>query len=110
MDMQIMVHKTSSLENTLLKCWIIRCQIKGILLCTFVSYDGSAKQDVWKIIVKMWRGSNTEEYKITVPSVPISISVSVSISASFSFAVLSNIVYNKKKKKKDNTTCKKNNL
>ena len=53
MDMQIMVHKTSSLENTLLKCWIIRCQIKGILLCTFVSYDGSARQDIRKIVVKM---------------------------------------------------------
>ena len=71
MDMQIMVHKTSSLENTLLKCWIIRCQIKGILLCTFMSYDQSARQDNRKIIVKMWRGSNIEEYKITVPFLSI---------------------------------------
>jgi len=62
MDMQIMVHKTSSPENAVLKC-----QIKGTLLCTFLSYNQSAREDIRKIIVKIRKGSNTEEYKITVP-------------------------------------------
>jgi len=53
MDMQIMVHKTSSPEKSLLKRPIIRCQIKVILLCTFLSYDQSAKQNIRKIIVKI---------------------------------------------------------
>ena len=80
-----MGHKSSTLENALLWCCITRCWIKGILLCTFLSYDQSTRQDIRNNIVKIWKGKNTEEYKITVP-------------------ILSMLVLHPTKK---NTTCKK---
>ena len=46
------------------KQWLI--QFVGIFLSIFVSYEQSARQDIRNIFVKIWKGSNTEEYKITV--------------------------------------------